>query len=718
VARRLGLLCVLALGLTGCSNIPTGRSALDDVSFRGVSRIDVADLEGKLATEASPKFLGLFRGFLYDYEIFDRATLERDLARVERYYQARGYFDAHARAGRVLDTRKNHVRVEIVVEEGNPTRNLEIRVTGIEGLPPLVAAAALTAARAALATGQPFDEARYEEAEVKARLALTDRGYAFAKVTRGVYLDIVNHVAQTTLDVVPQEPARFGAVTIVGLDPDGAGHRRQELRARPLLRTIDIGAGEPFSTARIASATQALLDLGVLAVVEIVPDLSHPETHVVPLTVRVEPGKLRQIRLGVGAEFDEIKTELHGIVGWEDHNFLGGLRHFSVTLTPGLVLYPTRIDKVVAPNNYFPEEKLRLELKQPGLFEARTTGFLRPELNVFPLLVQTSPAPGDPVVGYREFKGAVGLERAFLKYLYVSLSYDVQVENPFSYLGALDPDLTTLVIGYPELITRLDLRDDHNKPHKGLFVSNVVQIAGGIFGGSTEDVKIVPEVRTYVPVAKKVTFATRASLGFLFPINYGDVIKNQLNDPVTAANRGERVRDIETVFFRGLYSGGPTTNRGFPIRGIAPYGVVPFLNPVTAAQQVAILCDPTSNPAYASNPSCSIPIGGFSLWELSAEIRFDVKGPFSAATFCDSGDVSPHTLDIRLSHLHLSCGVGARYETPVGAIRLDLGYRIQALQVLGYADDYAAAKADPSNGIPPRILGIPVAIAIGIGEAY
>jgi len=62
--------------------------------------------------------------------------------------------------------------------------------------------------------------------------------------------------------------------------------------------------------------------------------------------------------------------------------------------------------------------------------------------------------------------------------------------------------------------------------------------------------------------------------------------------------------------------------------------------------------------------------------------------------------------------------VGARYETPVGPIRLDIGYRIQPLQVLGYRSESDAHDADPTEGPQPTILGLPVAISIGIGEAY
>ena len=86
------------------------------------------------------------------------------------------------------------------------------------------------------------------------------------------------------------------------------------------------------------------------------------------------------------------------------------------------------------------------------------------------------------------------------------------------------------------------------------------------------------------------------------------------------------------------------------------------------------------------------------------------------------GDVSPHPVGkgqaFRFDHLHLSCGVGARYDTPVGPIRVDVGYRVQPLQVLGFSSETAAYNADPSNGVQPTILGVPIAIAIGIGEAY
>jgi outer membrane protein insertion porin family/translocation and assembly module TamA len=725
-ARIVGVSCAFFVFTltTACSTLQPGQYAIDTVTVRGADKVDADDVTGKLATEDSPKFLGVFRGFLYDYEIFNRATLQRDLARVERYYRARGFYEAHARAGRVLTTSEGHVRVEIVVQEGPPTVNRGLKILGIEGLSAEVQKAVRTAALLELPTGKPFEEDKADKCTKSAQKALTDVGYAYAKVDRDSLLDVVNHAADTTLTVVPGETAHFGAITFDGLDPPGP--RKQEIPEAPLRRALDMKEGEPYSTEKLDYAEQALLDLEVFAAVKMTPDLSHPETRIVPVQIHVEPSKLKQIRLGGGLEFDELKTEVHGIVGWEDHNFLGGLRDFSIDFTPGVVLYPTRVDNITAPDHLFPEEKLRAQLKQPGFIEGRTTGFIRPEYNVFPLLVENNPRPTDPVIGYREFKTGIGVERTFYKKLYVNVSYQAQIETPFSYLGDLDPNLQQIVILYPEIITRLDFRDDHNHPHFGFFVSNDFQIANGFLGGEAKDVKIQPEVRTYLPIGPKVTFATRASLGMLFPAlsTYGSTIENGLND-ANAPETKQRVTDIETTLFRGFTSGGPTTNRGFPIRGVAPYGVIPFLNPSTAAQQAQASCNPAfrNDPTrYAGDAACGVPIGGFTLWEFSNEIRFDIKGPLSAATFCDMGDVSPHEIGqsggLRLDHLHLSCGVGGRYDTPVGPIRVDVGYRVQPLQVVGYKDEAAAAAADPSNGSPPRPLGIPIALAIGIGEAF
>jgi outer membrane protein insertion porin family/translocation and assembly module TamA len=338
-----------------CAKLPEGRTAIDAVSVRGTEHVAESDVQDQIATTASPKFLGLFRG-VYDYEIFDPTTLQRDLARVERYYRAKGYYGAHARAGRSLATSNGHVRVEIVVEEGEPVLAQEVTVVGLDGLPEGASRAALAAARRAVRRGRPFDEDRFTEGEARIQKELTDRGYAWAKVSSEAWVDVVHHAARARYTVDAGPTATFGAIAFEGLDTkDGRALPRDQL-----LRTIEIERGEPYSTKAIDAASQALLDLGIFASVDIEPALgerpagaagARPE---VPLTVRLELGRLREIRLGGGVELDPIKTDLHGLAGWRDRNFLGGLRDFSIEARPGVVLYPTRIDNPVLPDRWLP----------------------------------------------------------------------------------------------------------------------------------------------------------------------------------------------------------------------------------------------------------------------------------------------------------------------------------------------------------------------------
>jgi outer membrane protein insertion porin family/translocation and assembly module TamA len=704
VARRKASCLVAAGALFACSSIPKGRSSVDAVSVIGAKQISESDVQEKIVTSPSPKFFGLFRGLVYDYEIFDRLTLQRDLARVERYYRARGFYQAKARAGRVIRRSDGHVQVEIVVEEGPPTLIRGVQLQGLAGLPNDVQEYTRRRASKLLPQGDRFEEGNFGDAETEITRLLNDRGYAHATVQRDAVVDVVHHTADIVLRVEPGPKAVFGKLTIEGL---------QGLPDAPVRRALNIKEGAPYSASELDDARQAALDLGVFASVDVIPDLadSNKGSTIVPVTIRVEPAKLREVTLGGGVEFDPIKTDVHGVIGWQDHNFLGGLRQFSVRLKPGLVLYPLRVNSWVAPERLLPEFKLQTEFRQPGFIEARTNAFIKPELNLYPVLLPNNVTQTERVLGYLEFRGATGVDRQIWK-LYTSLAYNLQIEDPFYYKGSAPPgdELKTLLIAFPQLDTKFWFVNDRIRPHKGATISNTLQIASTAFGGKPQDVRVQPDARGYIPLGKKVTLAMRAALGFLFPGNYGNSVRNPtayLNDP-NAEN--DRTNDLQIMFFRGLFAGGPNSNRGYPLRAIGPHQTVPFesIGGISTVNCAAMAAKANSN-------DCLVPVGGFTSWEASVEVRIPVGGPVSIAVFTDAADVSPRTADIRLSHLHLSSGLGARYDTPVGPIRLDIGYRLPGLQVLGRKDkpdlDHEP-EPDPLFGV------LPVAIAFGIGEAF
>ncbi len=685
----------------GCASFPAGHTVVDSVEVTGASSVDADEVEERLVTAPSPKFLGLFRGLVYDYTVFNQRALNTDLERIERYYRARGYHDARALSGRVTTTKNGHVAVTIEVEEGTPVLVRSVTVEGVASLPEAVRTTTVNKIARTLAVGDLFDEEAYEQGEQGATRALTDAAYAFANVTRRAQVDLVTHAADVTYVVTAGPTAVLGNITFENLGG---------IPETPVVRAFNLQPGLPYSTAELDAARVSVLDLGVFADVEVRPDLTptNAPTATIPIVVHLEPTKLHTIRLGGGVELDLIRTDVHGSIGWEHSNFLGGLRKLSIELRPGLVFFPTRLPSLQSPQHLLPEEKSRIELSQPGFIEARTRGLLRAEYNIYPVLLSPTIDPLASVLGYREFRGAMGVDRTLWK-LFSQVTYNFQRNVPFTYVGPLDSSLSGVTLSYVDLLTQLDFRNDKLSPHKGVLLSNDLQLAGGL--GDARDVRVQPEFRVYLPTSKRTTIALRGSIGFLFPFNYGSTLVDNANGRRTslAADRAAWVKDVQLVYFRAFYSGGPNSNRGYALRGVGPHGAIPFFNPALAATELATGCE-RGNPSY-DEARCALPLGGMSLWEMSVEFRFPVSGPVTSALFCDTSDVSPSRADLRFRYLHLSCGSGLRYATPVGPLRLDIGYRVPRMQILGKPD----AAVD---GVPGTIFGAPVAVSLGIGEAF
>ncbi len=135
------------------------------------------------------------------------------------------------------------------------------------------------------------------------------------------------------------------------------------------------------------------------------------------------------------------------------------------------------------------------------------------------------------------------------------------------------------------------------------------------------------------------------------------------------------------------------------------------------------------------------PTGGKALWEASVELRFPVWDKLGLSLFVDGSDVRQRILDFGAPFApHLSTGLGIRYATPVGPLRVDIGLRIPGLQVIGlaprcgiYDPSTVATLApcqqgqrvptgggyiDPVYGQAGSLQGVPLAISLAIGEAF
>jgi outer membrane protein insertion porin family/translocation and assembly module TamA len=697
-----------------------GRCIIEDVDVVDDDQVDEADIQAKIATtQTSHLLFGAFRqvpvlsildAASVEYERFDRFVLERDLARIERYYRARGFYEAHARAGRVTRRSDGRVRVEISVDEGKPVTigrvDLEWKDWDLERAKNITKY--VTEAKNELRIGDRFEEEAYERTKSVIRRAMSDRGFAYAKVEGRSYVDLFKHEAQVIYTIELGPHCSFGDIKLTGLG---------ELPEGPIRNAIGIDKGEEFSTSALTSAEIALADFGVFSAVDVRPELS-PEgsapNPVVPVTFELQVAPLRAVKAGVGAEIGSI-VEGHVVGGWENRNFLGGLRRLTVEAKPGLVFYPWSVDKIIkgeSPKTVLPQLRLRFDLRQPIPFDTRTSARFGGEFNLY------TPPTGDDtpelpyILGYQTYSGIFGFDRPFWDArVHLGLFYNIELNYPFSYNeNELPGGFGRVLIPSLQAIASLDLRFDANdrpnalEPNKGVYVKADVQYAGGFLMGDAHDIRITPEFRGYIPISKKVTLAFRLATGFILDHEYDRKCEPNLNAESCA--EAKEARMVQILQLRGYFSGGANSNRGYPYRGVGPHAQVESLYLV--------------NGVAPDGPGESIAIGGLTLWETSAELRFPIALPLGGVFFLDSSDVSSHTSRYRFKRPfqrpHLSAGFGLRYATPVGPARLDIGYRIPCAQVIGECNE---AKLPPEEGVAAKLgKTLPIAVSLAIGEAF
>jgi len=68
------------------------------------------------------------------------------------------------------------------------------------------------------------------------------------------------------------------------------------------------------------------------------------------------------------------------------------------------------------------------------------------------------------------------------------------------------------------------------------------------------------------------------------------------------------------------------------------------------------------------------PVGGRRMLEGSIELRRQLFEKIGGIVFMDFGQVSLRSLDVPFDDVRFAFGVGASYATPVGPLRLDLGF--------------------------------------------
>ncbi|HKQ69654.1 MAG TPA: POTRA domain-containing protein, partial [Polyangiaceae bacterium] len=256
------LALVLLATVAACKSLPEAGVGVASIRFRGNHEFRSGQLEERIATQETPKFLGLFRASWRRYQDFAPEVLEKDLERLRHFYERHGYYDTQIRAGRVVESGK-FVEVEILVQEGPPVLVHSIAVRGLEAKPTLLTVRVSDGLT--LDKGDVFDQEKFDASTKFAAEILADHGYAYADVTPRAVVDLGPRTADLAFQIDPGIECKFGPITFEGLD---------DLPEKLIRRTFGVESGEPYEADDLDLGRRALVELGVFASVDVTPDLS------------------------------------------------------------------------------------------------------------------------------------------------------------------------------------------------------------------------------------------------------------------------------------------------------------------------------------------------------------------------------------------------------------------------------------------------------------
>jgi len=226
----------------------------------------------------------------------------------------------------------------------------------------------------------------------------------------------------------------------------------------------------------------------------------------------------------------------------------------------------------------------------------------------------------------RKTAASFGVEKAY-KNLKPSLTY--QFENVVNYdvLQAAEvtpEDSGRVLVSSLSPAVIWDLRDDAFNPRKGALYGVTLKEALSLLGSDVDFTKLTLQGNWFLPIDNAV-LALSARAGMAWPSS-------------------------DIPLHERFYAGGSTTVRGYTQDSIGPSGL-----------------DANGNP---------IPKGGASMAVFNLELRLNPGDGLGFVLFIDAGNVWSD-VQIDLSDLRSSYGVGIRYGTPVGPLRIDYGQKIK-----------------------------------------
>ena len=585
-------------------------------------------------------------------DLFSEDAFAQGVAGVRNAYRVRGF------AGVMVMARQNVIvperaadderRVDLLLEIAEGPRTM-VRSVSFEGQTVLTENALRTAA--ALAPGRPFSEVDVVTARDRIELEYRNRGYDQILVQSNVVLADNDTAADVRFALSEGPQVLVDRVLIVGAVRTNPETIRRELLLRP---------GQPLGYADTVESRARLAALGLFrrVTIEEVPHGAEPRRDVL---VRVEESPATTVGGGVGVEAaSRLLTDENGVaeerfeivprgffeVGrrnlWGKNRAANLFARVSVR-DRDVGLNPDGTPTADPTANYYGFNEYRVvgTFREPRVFGSRTdvlvTGIqeqaIRSSFNFARREVRAE--AGHRLTPVYSLSGRYSFDRTEL---FDERFISDESEN---LIDRLFPQVRLSILSSTLL---RDTRDNLVDPSHGALMTATADFAMRAIGSEVGYVKTYFEAFSFtqLPPTRRTVLALGARLG----------LANGF--PRFVTSEGEGGLPVESLvddipISKRFFAGGDTTVRGFSLDRLGD--------------------EKTISPQ-------GFPTGGNGVLILNSEMRVGVAGPLQAVGFMDAGNVVARASELRLLELRATAGFGMRYQSPVGPIRLDVGFKL------------------------------------------
>jgi outer membrane protein assembly factor BamA len=705
------------------------------IRFVGVHSLHEQRLRESLRTRSRPSMYGLrvVLGKLPfvsgpSHRPFSPLVLQEDVVRLRGVYRASGFLSAQIRYDVERDDEENLLDITFVIEEGRPLMLVDVSVSVADSVATLPVAPDERESWEGLERSlhkMRGKRLNVEEAQ-KRRDQLAkwwqDRGYPLAAVRPEFAADSIRAEARLAYRVSTGQPARFGEVRVEGnediseatvrrlvrIEPgapysaEAIEEARQNLEELDIVRvaTVDIPSLAPVDSSKMTSASSSVTPANSSSVMTASSSSATPADSaratpvsrdslpaavavmdsVLPVRVRITEADRRLVSGDFGYVTDGgISTQAR----WAHRNFTGGARTLTISgiaQTGWLALDDD------------PDERYRLSvsLEQPAAIGPRISALLTPFIEHRDDVQDRSTQYGVNTTLVYRFRrsGSVSLDyqiarRDIEEYRFGDLaSGEIDLLTFLTQVaqGVLDSLGTTLETSTFTLSGTGGRLDDPANPRRGYVVRPAVQVSAPTSLSSTAYWRVDATGNGFTPLGRSAVIATRVRVGRMFP--FGKSL------PAPDENPDTKFLQLRDVTFTG---GGSGDVRGWEDRLLGP--------------KVPDVRFETVGDSLVPNAEGYVPLGGFARATFSVELQLPMPGlgkNFGSHAFLDGGRV--WTDDARFGmegdpndqeDLFFATGAGLDLRTPVGPIKMSLGYKLNpSLTDLVDADELTLAAAE------------------------